>query len=339
VTDLGLFAVHVLISVLPVVFFLSGLVLIDSYKLVRPKAVGLALLAGGVAAGMAYVVNSSLLDATGLSSLHYSRYLAPFTEESLKAMWILYLVRSDKIGFSVDAAISGFAIGAGFSVIENIYFLSAMDAGTQTWIVRGFGTAIMHGVTTTVFAIVYKTLQHDEKRYSALALSGALLAAYLLHSVYNHFPFPPLISTGFLLITSPLLVSFVFSHSEKLTRSWLGTGFDTDQELLTLLMAGDFSDSRVGSYLTSLKDHFEGTIVADMFCLIRLRVELSIRAKGVLMMREAGFEPKPDDMVKSKFAELTYLEKTIGRTGLLAIDPIHKWSSQDLWQLNMLAEQ
>ncbi len=105
-----------------------------------------------------------------------------------------------------------------------------------------------------------------------------------------------------------------------------------------MLMGGEFSQSKIGNYLTTLKDHFDGTIVADMFCLIRIRIELSVRAKGVLMMREAGFEPKPDESLDAKFVELRYLEKAIGKTGLLAIEPIHKWSGQDLWQLNMLTD-
>ncbi|NQV72817.1 PrsW family intramembrane metalloprotease [bacterium] len=305
----------------------------------RPKAVGLALLAGFAAAGVAYVVNSWLLSSMGISSAHYSRYVAPLTEEGLKAIWIVYLVRFHKVGFTVDAAISGFAIGAGFALVENIYFLSAIEAGIQTWVVRGFGTAIMHGVATAIFAIVCKTFQRHDSRFSVLAVFLGLIAAYILHSAYNHFPFPPLISTSILIITAPVLVSVVFEQSEKRTRNWLGTGFDTDQELLTSLMNGSFASTRIGKFLTSLKEHFEGPIVADMFCLIRLRVELSIRAKGVLMMREAGFEPRPDQLVQSKFVEIKYLEGAIGKTGLLAIEPIHKWSKEDLWQLNMLNEQ
>jgi hypothetical protein len=76
-----------------------------------------------------------------------------------------------------------------------------------------------------------------------------------------------------------------------------------------------------------------------MMCLLRLRGELAIRAKGILLMREAGFAAAPDPAVKVKFAELRYLEKSIGRTGLLALRPFLHTSTRDLWQLNMLTEQ
>jgi len=324
---------------MPVVFFLSGLVLIDSYKLVRPKAVALSLLAGLSAAIASYFLNGWLMDVTGLVIEDYSRYVSPVSEESLKAIWVCYIVFSDKVGFTVDAAIMGFAVGAGFAVIENLYFLTALEASTQTWIIRGFGTAIMHGVATTIFTVALKTLQQGEGRLKIMAFGGALVAPALFHSFYNHFLFPPMIMTAILVVVSPLLISLVFEQSERKTRSWLGSGFDTDQELMTLLMSGDFSNSRIGQYLESLKEHFDGTVVADMFCLLRIRIELSIRAKGQLMMREAGFESKPDEMVQAKFKELEYLEKAIGKTGLLAMNPVQKWSNKELWQLNMLAEQ
>jgi len=60
------------------------------------------------------------------------------------------------------------------------------------------------------------------------------------------------------------------------------------------------------------------------------------RAKGVLMMREAGFDAAPDPLVRDKFQELRYLEKSIGKTGLRALHPFVHTSTRDLWQLTVL---
>ena len=56
------------------------------------------------------------------------------------------------------------------------------------------------------------------------------------------------------------------------------------------------------------------------------------------MMREAGFDAEPDPTLKATFDELQFLEKSIGRTGLLAIGPFLHTSTRDLWQLNMLTD-
>jgi hypothetical protein len=73
-----------------------------------------------------------------------------------------------------------------------------------------------------------------------------------------------------------------------------------------------------------------------MICLLRIHLELSMRAKGVLMMREAGMDSEPDPDIQDKFNELHYLEKNIGKSGMLALSPFLHQSSQDLWQIHML---
>jgi hypothetical protein len=73
--------------------------------------------------------------------------------------------------------------------------------------------------------------------------------------------------------------------------------------------------------------------------LLRLRLELSIKAKGLLLLREAGFSPSPDPDIERAFEELEYLEKSIGRIGMLAIKPFVSAADRDLWQLQMLGQK
>ncbi|MFQ5770709.1 MAG: hypothetical protein ACE5HX_09245, partial [bacterium] len=163
-------------------------------------------------------------------------------------------------------------------------------------------------------------------------------AAFMTHSFYNHFFLPPIIITVSFLIALPLLIVFVFEQSEKATRRWLGVGFDTDVDLLEMIITGKISQTRVGHYLQSLKSSFPGESIADMLCLLRIHLELAIRAKGILLMRESGFKPTSDPEIKAKFEELKYLEKSIGKTGKLAILPFLHTTSRDLWQLYMLGK-
>ena len=113
---------------------------------------------------------------------------------------------------------------------------------------------------------------------------------------------------------------------------------DADTEMLGLINSGRFSDSPVGRYLHTLKDRFKGPVVADVLCYLRLYTELALRAKGILIMRENGFDVPVDEATRAKFAEMRYLEGSIGRTGLLAIQPMLHMSRKDLWQLYMLGK-
>jgi hypothetical protein len=106
--------------------------------------------------------------------------------------------------------------------------------------------------------------------------------------------------------------------------------------MLESLNSGGFAESPAGRYLASLRRRFKGAVIADLLCYLRLHTELALRAKGVLMMRENGFDVPIDDETQAKFAELVYLRQSIGRTGLLAIHPLLHGTHKDVWQLSLL---
>lgn len=327
---------HAAASFLPVLLFLVILRSVDPYRLVDLRSLGTALLGGCLTAVLAYLINSGLRDALSLSDLALSRYAGPMVEEVLKGAVVGLLLWRNRAGFLVDAAILGFAVGAGFAVVENLYLITTRDFGLATWIVRGFGTAIMHGGATAVFAILTKVAEERRGRVTWHGLVPALLAAFAIHSLYNHFVLPPLISTAVIAASVPAVVALVFSRSEAATRAWITDGFDADQEVLRLLETGVLSDTRVGHYLSELKARFPGEVLVDMLCLVRLEAELSIRAKGMLMMREAGFDPKPDAATVARVQETQYLEESIGPVGRMALDPFLRLHGKESWQRGIL---
>jgi RsiW-degrading membrane proteinase PrsW (M82 family) len=324
------------LSLLPVLLFLAGLIALDSFKLVAAWRVMLSILAGGVAAGAAMVVNSTVVRAGLLDASAVGQYLAPCLEESLKALYCVYLIRTGRVGFMVDSAIHGFAVGAGFALVENEYYLYAMTGGGfAVWIVRGFGTALMHGASTGIVAILGKSLseRHPQTQYTLLP---GLFLAILLHGAFNHFFVPAATAMAILIVVLPLVTFGVYTRSEHATREWLGVGFDSDRQLLEMISTGTLGDTNLGRYLRTLQDRFPAPIVADMLCLLRVYSELAIGAKGMLMMREAGFRVAADPEMKDRFAEMTFLQKSVGVTGMLALSPFLQSSPRDLWQLQVL---
>jgi len=325
-----------LIGLAPVLTFLAALVYLDSYKLVSLRTVIVVVALGIVAAIVALFVNGAILDTTAIERTTLARYLAPVVEEVLKALIVVGLVRANRIGFLVDAAILGFAAGTGFALVENLqYQRLAPDAGVGLWIVRGFGTAIMHGGVTAIFAMASVAMLERE-RPAVIAFAPALVLAIALHSLYNHAFVSPLVSTFAVLVVLPALMVAVFLRSERAVGDWLGRGFDAQTELLQSIKSDRFPDSPAGRYLASLRDRFHGAIVADLLCYLRLTTELAMRAKGLLLMRENGFDVPVDDETREKFDELRYLERSIGRTGILALQPLLRTSRRELWQLHVL---
>jgi RsiW-degrading membrane proteinase PrsW (M82 family) len=328
---------HLLLALLPVLVFLAALVSLDSYKLVRLRAVLLTIALGVAAAVAALGVNSLLADRLNLAWPQFVRYVSPVLEEIFKAAFLVFLFSRNRIGFMVDAAIRGFALGAGFATLENLYYLWLRpEADLSLWIIRGFGTAMMHGGVTAIAGILTQSYLERRKQALLIAVLPGLIAAIAIHSLFNHFLLSPLFTTVLILIVLPLLIIIVFRESERRTRQWLGIGFDSDQALLEMVTTGVLAENRIGAYLHSLQGHFPGEVVADMLCYLRIHLELSVRAKGMLLMREAGFEVPPDPGVQSQFDELRYLEKSVGTTGKLALHPFLHTRARDLWQITML---
>lgn len=330
-------AMKIGIGLLPVFLFLLAFIFFDSYKLVKPRSVLQTLLWGIVAGLICFGINTFLRSRFSIELSVHSRYIAPFIEEGIKAIWIVFLIRSKKIGFMVDGAIYGFAIGAGFAFVENLYFLYAIqNPNLFIWIIRGFGTAVMHGGTTSLFAILAAKSAERGLTLKWTRFIPIYFLVVALHSFFNHFFFNPLIMTIGQLLVLPALNAIVFTRSEKALQDWLEVGMDTDVSLMEYIIQGNISETKIGKYLQSLKDRFPGEIMADMLCFLRIHLELAIRAKGILMMQGAGFRIPVDPELRAKFDELQFLERSIGKTGRLALLPLLHTSHRDLWQIYLI---
>lgn len=326
-------------GLLPVAVYLMALVVMDSYKLVRVQAVLVAVGAGFAALLVCNYLNPWVMGLTGTGQVTFSRYLAPVTEEIVKAAYLVFLFRRHRIGFLVDAAIFGFAVGTGFGILENIFYLALLtEASLFTWVLRGCGTALMHGSTTAVFAVLVQAHGESGGLLRRRRILAALAVAMVLHSLYNHFLVSPVLTALGLVLGVPLITFTIYQRSEKALEKWLGVGFDADSEMLAIIAAGKVSDTRVGAYLMSLRDRFAPEVVADMICLLRIQVELAIEAKGILMLRKEGYDIEPGPDLQMKVEELQYLEKNIGPTGRLAVMPLRQSSGKDTWQKHLLSQ-
>ena len=331
---------NVAVALLPVLLLLALLQLMDSFKLVRVRTVLMAIVAGAIAAAICLSLHDALFARTDIDARLFARYVAPISEEACKAAFIVLLIWRNRIGFLVDAAVQGFAVGAGFALVENVDYLRHLaGAGLDLWIVRGLGTAVLHGATTAVFAMVCKTLMDRRVDRPALALLPGFAIAAGIHSAFNHLPLPPLAMSALLMIVLPLVVVVVFQRSEKTTREWVGAGLDLDLELLDLVRSEHFAYTRFGQYLQELRARFSGPVAADMFCLLRLELELSVQAKAMLLARESGLELPITQDLHDSFREIEYLRSSIGRTGLLALKPLEITSGRDQWNRHLLTSR
>ena len=326
----------VLITIIPVIIFLLILLLLDSFKLVRLSVIGFTFASGGTVALISLII-SIYLQNSGLDFTYYSKYIAPLVEETLKSLVILFLIKRHRIGFLIDAGIYGFAVGAGFATVENIYYLfSVTDHNILIWILRGIGTSLMHCGITSLFAIIVIGTVNREKEIMYGIFAGIFISV-TIHSMYNHFYIQPVIQSLLILITIPTTLIIVFLVNEKQLQKWLEVEFFSEAELLVMIRKGKLLSTKPGMYLSSLKKHFPAEVIIDMYCFIELYLELSIAFKRNLILKEVEMPVIKDESKTDKLKELKHLNKTIGKSGLLALSPLVKINQRNLWKLSSVS--
>ena len=174
------------LALLPVLLFLAALRLLDSYKLVAMRRVAGALAGGVVAAAVCYGINTVVFQHLHEHPDRYIHFGAPVVEELAKGAFWVFLIATARVAFMVDSAICGFAVGAGFALVENITYLEVLkERGFGVWILRGFGTAVMHGGVAAIGAVVSVYLFESRQWRGPKQFVPGLLAAMILHSLFN----------------------------------------------------------------------------------------------------------------------------------------------------------
>jgi hypothetical protein len=326
------------LSLLPVVAFLASLYAMDSFRLLRWRTLAACMGAGCLAAAVSMWINEGLAGAAGGGRGAYWSVGLPLVEEAAKAAFVAYLIATHRVGFMVDAAICGFGIGTGFALVENVYFLRMLESDNLLlWGVRGFGTAMMHGAATALVGIIAMRASGEAERLRPSALAPGVAAAAAIHMFYNSGFLTPVAAALVILIGLPILVTVVFIHSENALRAWVNEKLDKDIGLLAMLATGEFMESNAGKYLKGLRSTFAPEVVGDMLCYLQINVELSVQSKGELMRKEVGLPPAADPELEAKLKELSFLERSIGRSGMRALAPLLPRSARDLWELHALA--
>src|SRR5579863_44440 len=215
-------ALPVALALLPVLMFLAVLRILDSYKLVSLRTVGMALAAGAMAAAACYGINTVIFRQFPTHQDQYIHFGAPVVEELAKGAFWVYLIAAARVAFMVDAAICGFAIGAGFALVENVTYLDALNGrGFGVWLMRGFGTAVMHGGVAAIGAFISVYLFESRQWRGARQFALGLVAAMMLHSLFNQGILSPAGSTAAAVAGLPVIFVVVFYFSEQSLHRWL----------------------------------------------------------------------------------------------------------------------
>jgi len=224
--------------------------------------------------------------------------------------------------------------------VENIYYLHfASEAHYGVWAVRGFGTAIMHGGATALFAIISETLTERHLKMNPLLYLPGLIVAFLLHAIFNHFPVSPVLSAVVTLLILPTILFLLFERNEATIHNFLELDFTAHKRLLRQIEHGEYTGCEAGRFLMDMQKKLAAPVAAEMLEYFRLHTELVINAESILLGREQGVDLEVGDRIKDRLQRMHALEKHIGHAGLRTLRPHLQFSAKDMWEIHMLEDQ
>ena len=325
-------------ALLPVVIYIIVVYQIDNFSLISVKRLLLLILCGMLTALACF----ALFQLTGeIIPESQSDSVNPIIEEMVKGIPLLWLAARKKIVFFIDSVICGAAVGGGFSILENIFYLLLGDEmGIGTVLFRGLEVALVHmGCSALVAAglmLIVRMIEYSRSRSvvkkSDIAMSVFLLSeAPVLHLFHNTFHFVPLVQFVFVIGTLGGLLVWTYFYDVEMIHSWIDTGLDKQLDLLASIKTGRLDDTPTGKFLESVKDAFPPKDFFDIICYVQLHVELSVASRSRVMLRETGLEdnlPLSDEMkeqIISQYIEYKTLEKRLGNAARMTIAPIVKY--------------
>ena len=335
------------LALVPVLILLAVFVWLDAFKLMSMREIVVLLVLGGLGALAAWPVAGRFLDTLPIGFSIYSRFIAPWIEEAIKAAIMILLFRLNRIGYKLDAVISGFAIGAGFSVAENIiYLVQFPDYGVGTWLVRGLGTAVMHGTTLALLAAIAHELSERATRQSAADFKLQLwwfvpgyVVAGLLHMAFNHFPDRPMVAMMGALLVAPVVLMAVFHFGTSEAQQWLHAEYAEHQEQLASLRAGRWPGGPSGERIAALAGRTDPETATRLRRYWELQAWLVVEAEETMIEEADGDAQFDATQIRAAFAELAGLRRAIGRTTFAAFKALLPFSRNDEWEVAELRER
>ena len=336
-------------ALLPVAVYIFVVYELDSFALLNVKKllllVGFGMLAALICFGLFWVLDAFVPERT-------SEIVYPILEELIKSIPLLILARKKRIVFFIDSVICGAAVGGGFSILENVFYLVLGDLEMGTVLFRGLEVALIHMGCTALMAssfmfmvrLAERAKGHLSIKKADVAMAVLLFVAPLvIHVLHNALHFNPFLQFFFLFATMAGLLYWTYQYDGDMIHRWLDRGLDKQVSLLQSIKEGHLGDTKTGEYLMSVKESFPPEVFFDVICYVQLNVELSVAAKSRFMMREAGLDlPLDEEQINtylSQYEEFKILERGLGKTARMTIAPVVKFYPADRKALeDLLAE-
>lgn len=331
-----LFAVIVASAVpLAFLYLIHGL---DVYNTNRPRLILLAFLWGSVAFGLSYSVNHPMVPIVGKP--YVATHIAPVVEEIFKSLVLLYLISRADFSHTVDGAVYGFAAGIGFSVAENMLYLSRVDvnAGVVLAVTRAFSSSVLHGSTTAIVGAVIGGRHLRRGHMGVIALVVGWAAAIGLHMAFNTLAFKALGAMGLYIITGVAFtgaaaVGLLIAIGTRQQAAWLRRSLMRELgvsagEARLVQQLGDIEE-----LLEPIARDFGGPVAARVEALVRSQARLIVDKDVLRRTGGRGARKALQQKLNAQKAALDDERRALGLAVMTSVRVLVPGRGRSLWRL------
>jgi hypothetical protein len=211
--------------------------------------------------------------------------------------------------------------------------------------VRGLGTAVMHGTTLAIMgAIAHEFAERETRqelrdyRFNPLWFIPGLLAAVALHTLFNHFPDRPLLAMTGTLLFAPLAMMAIFKFGAAEAQRWLEVDRNTHRAQLELLRAGQFPDDASGKRIAALAARCDAQTATRIREYCEALTALVLTAEDTLLQQSSD-SARVSAGAAATFERAEELKRQLGPSTLAALTPLLPFSRNDYWELSELRER
>lgn len=285
---------------------------------------------GGLMVAVAYFANTGVYERIGNYDAMI-RFVAPIIEELLKAAILLYLVRRENFTYFVDGAIYGFAVGIGFAVFENYFYLYLDEAGAlSTAIGRVLSTNLMHATASAVVGSALGFARFQRFQGRAFFLVAGLVVAMLFHMGFNNITQSDM-GSSLLLVYAAFIgfggtgfIAWIMRRGLNEQKQWIQESLGKiDQKVITRNEAAavdHLADAQ--SILEPLEVVYGRDTAIKIEQFLVLQAQIGIKLKTIEKLNDEKMRAATEREVETMEQEMTALRKQIGSHTMLSLRAI-----------------
>jgi protease PrsW len=335
-------------AILLPLLFLYIIYALDLYSSGKFRTVVICAVWGLVAFGIALAANTAIKNLILEDRLRIPAaqafttivvLVAPIVEEIVKSLILIYFGRRPDFTYFVDGAIYGFAAGIGFSVLENLWYISQSGSATQGPVIvisRSFSTCLMHGSASALVGVSIGRFRYGRGQTRFLSAILGWGAAMTLHMVFNRVVTfwsgaALLIGAVGLGVGGMALIALFIRWGLAEERRWIEESLGLELRVTEKEKALVRELHDLGDLLKPITDRFGKEKSAQVEEFLLMQAQLGIKQKSSKLATDPRLKQQVQEQISTLQEEMEALRRKVGVYCMTYVRSIFPPESVVLW--------